>query len=127
MSKLSYNKYYDNFTQIYFSTRWLVRAVIQNRDARVPTEDESVLSSKIGTIPPNSGRLDTVRSGGMLPRRKLEICGLQTAGDALKLSILPSPCYFCIKYFTIPSGGPFWLFGGGCVRTPRTPLPTGLH
>ena len=28
-------KYYDNFTKIYFSTRWLVRAVIQNRDTRV--------------------------------------------------------------------------------------------
>ena len=32
----------------------------------------------------------------MLPRKKLEIWALQTAGNALKLLILPSPCYFCI-------------------------------
>ena len=32
----------------------------------------------------------------MLPRKKLEIWGLQTAWNALKMSILPSPCYFCI-------------------------------
>ena len=29
------------------------------------------------------------------------------------------------KYFTISSGGPLW-FLEGCVRTPCTPLPTGL-
>ena len=40
VSKLSYDKYYDNFTKIYFSARWLVRAVIQNRDTCVPTEVE---------------------------------------------------------------------------------------
>ena len=49
----------------------------------------------------------------MLPQKKLEIWGLQTAGNALKLSILPSPCY---KHFTIPSGGPFGSWGGGGVR-----------
>ena len=41
MSKLSYDKYYDNFTKIEFSDRWLVRAVIQNQDTRFPTEVES--------------------------------------------------------------------------------------
>ena len=30
------------------------------------------------------------------------------------------------KSFTIPSGGPFWLLGGGGGGTPRIPLPTGL-
>ena len=57
----------------------------------------------------------------MLPRAKLEIWGLQTAGDALIVSILPSPRYFAA--FTIPLGGLFWLpgGGGGCVR------PTGLQ
>ena len=61
-----------------------MRAVIQNRDTRFPTEVEwdSGFLSKIETIPPNSGRLDTLQ--GFL--------GLQTAGNALKLSILPSPC-----------------------------------
>ena len=31
------------------------------------------------------------------------------------------------EFFTIPSGGPFWLLGGGggCLRTPRTPLAYG--
>ena len=38
-----------------------MRAVLQNWDTRVPTEVESGFSSKIGTIPPNSGRLDTLQ------------------------------------------------------------------
>ena len=38
---LSYDKYYDNSNKIYFSARWLMRAVIQNRDTCVPTEVES--------------------------------------------------------------------------------------
>ena len=41
-----------------------MRSVIQNRDTHVPTEVESgfgILLSKIGTIPPNSGRLDTLQ------------------------------------------------------------------
>ena len=76
MSKLSCDKYYDNFTKLYFSARWLVRAVIQNRDTRFLTEVESGFSSKIETIPPNSGRLDTLQGvlggpGGMLPRKKI--------------------------------------------------------
>ena len=40
-STLSYDKYCANFTKIYFSARWLVRSVIQNRDTHVPTEVES--------------------------------------------------------------------------------------
>ena len=35
-------------------------------------------------------------SGGMLPQKKFEIWGLQTAGNALKLLILPSLCYICM-------------------------------
>ena len=30
-----------------------------------------------------------------------------------------------LQFFTVPSGGPFWLLGG-CMRTPCTPLPIGL-
>ena len=41
MSKLSYDKNYDNFTKICFSARLLVRAVIQNRNTRFPTEVKS--------------------------------------------------------------------------------------
>ena len=69
--------------KIYFSARWLVKAIIQNRDTCVPTEVESDLgfSSKIGTILPKSGCLDTLQgmfggkggSGGMLPQKKFKI------------------------------------------------------
>ena len=55
-------------------------------------------------------------------RKKLEIWGFQIAGNALKLSILPSPTLFlyCLKSFTIPSGVPLqWLLGGGiCTPAP---------
>ena len=62
---------------------------------------DSGFSSKIGTFPPNSGRLATLLGilaclGACSPVKKIEILGLQTAGNALKLSILPSPRYFCI-------------------------------
>ena len=36
----SYDKYYDNLTEIYFSADWLVRADLQNRDTRVLSEVE---------------------------------------------------------------------------------------
>ena len=92
---------------------------------RLKSSRESGFSSK----PPNSGRLATLLGflgdpGVCSFRKKLEIWGFQIAGNALKLSILPSPTLFLyrLKYFTIPSGGPFWLLGGG-VRTPRTPPP----
>ena len=39
-SLISYDKYCENFTKIYFSARWLVRAVIQNQNTHVPTEVE---------------------------------------------------------------------------------------
>ena len=35
--------------------------------------------------------------------------------------------FYHFKSFTIQSGRPFWLLGGGCVCTPHAlPLPTGL-
>ena len=57
----------------------------------------------------------------MLPWKKIENLYLQTAGNALKLSILPSPCYFAsfLKIFYNPIR---WIFlapgggGGGGVR-----------
>ena len=51
---------------------------------------------------------------------------LQTAGNALKLSILPPPRYFCIiflKIFYDPNRRTFLALGGGGAP----PLPTGLH
>ena len=58
----------------------------------------------------------------MLPRIKIEIKieVFQTAGKALRLSILAPPIYFCylffFKSFTVPLGGPFFLRGEGGVR-----------
>ena len=99
----------------------------QNQDTRVPTEVKSGFG--ISSKPPNSGRLATLLgflgdSGACSFRKKLEIWGFQIAGNALKLSIQPSPTLFLyrLKSFTIPSGGPFLLLGGG-MRTPRTPPP----
>ena len=79
--------------------RWLWELLLKL--SRLKLCRNSGFSNKIGTISPNSGSLDTLQgffggSGGMLPRKKLDIWGLQTAGNALKLPILPSPCYFCI-------------------------------
>ena len=60
------------------------------------------------------------------PEKKYKIEVFQTAGKALRLSILIPPifsCYLCsFKSFTVPLGGPFFfaLFflggGGACVR-----------
>ena len=64
--------------KIYFPARWLVRAVIQNRDTRFPTEVESGFTSIIETTPPKSRRLDTLQGlfgvpGHASPEKKLEI------------------------------------------------------
>ena len=45
-----------NMINTSFSARWLIGADLQNRDFHVSTE----VGGKIGTIPPKSGRLDTV-------------------------------------------------------------------
>ena len=34
--------------------------------------------------------------GACSPKKRIEICGPQIARNALKQSMLPSPCYFCI-------------------------------
>ena len=50
----------------------------------------------------------------MIPWKKLAIWGLQTAGNAPKLSILPSPCYFCIILNILRSHQVgFLVLGGG--------------
>ena len=45
---------------------------------------------------------------------------LQTAGKALRLSILAPPIYFCylfsFKSFAVPLGGPFFIEGEGGGR-----------
>ena len=64
----------------------------------------------------------------MLPQKKIRNLRSSTAGNALKLSILPSPCYFCI-ILNILRSHQADLFGYWGVRTPPhpPPLPTGLH
>ena len=67
-----------NLNKINFSAPWSVRANIQNRNIRVLTEVE--FSSKIGTIPPESGRMDTlckgfrgIREHGLPEKMKFEV------------------------------------------------------
>ena len=66
------------------------------------------------------------RGGGgcMLPRKKIEIWGLQTAGNALKLLIFSSPCYFCIVLNILRSHQAD-LFGSW-MGAYAPPLPTSL-
>ena len=73
---------------------------------------DSGFSSKTGIIPPKSGWMDICKGlRGILengPPEKIQIRSLQTAGNALKLSILPPSHILCnFKYFTIPSLDPF--------------------
>ena len=91
-------------------------------------------SSKIETIPPNSRRLDTLQGFWGVPgHASLEkIWNLRSSNcwKCIKILNLTITVLFLyhFRYFTIPSGGAFWLLGGS-VRTPRTPppLPTGLR
>ena len=92
---------------------------------------DSGFSSKIGTIPPNSGRLDTLQGllgcpGACSPGKKNRNLRFSNRWKCITFVNLTITVLFLyhFKYFTIPSGGPFWLLGGGgCVRTPRTPPP----
>ena len=106
-------------------------AVLQNWDTRVPTEVESVsgFSSKIGTIPPNSGRLETLQrffggSWGIVPREKnrtdLRSSNCWKCIGIVNLTIT-TLFFYHFKSFTIPSGGPFWLLGGGGGRVRAHP------
>ena len=108
---------------------WELLFKIEILVSRLKLSRDSGFSSKIETIPPNSGRLDTLQGflggpGAYSPGKKLDIWGLQTAGNALKLSILPSPGYFCIILNILRSHQAV-LFGswggGGGARAPRAP------
>ena len=101
--------------------------------SRLKLSQDSGFSSKIETIPPNSGCLDTLQGffwgpGGCFPGKKIEIWGLQTAGNALKWSILPSPCYFCniLNILRSHQADLFGSWGGACAPRAPPPLPTGL-
>ena len=94
--------------------------------SRLKLSGDSGFSSKIETIPPNSGRLLDTRQafflgGGCFPRRNLKSLNCWKCTEIVNLIITVLFLYH-FKYFTIPSGAPFWfLGGGGCVHTPRTP------
>ena len=64
ISKLSYDKYYDNFTKNVISLLvglWELLFRIGILVSRLKLSRDSVFSSKIETIPPNSRRLDTLQ------------------------------------------------------------------
>ena len=70
----------------------------------------------------------------MLSRKKLEIWGIQTAGNTFKtVNAYTTTLFLChFKSFTIASGGPYGSWegggGGGGVRAlPAHFLPTGLN
>ena len=90
--------------------------------SRLKLSRDSEFSSKIETIPPNSQRLDTLQGFFGVPGH---------ASPEKIWTLRSSNCWICIeivnltitvlflyhfKYFTIPSGEPFWLWGGGGVR-----------
>ena len=84
---------------------------------------DSGFSTKIGTIPPNSGRLDTLQGfflGGrgsedMLPRKKKRNLRSSNCWKCIEIANLTITLLFLydFKSFTIPSGGPFWLLAHG--------------
>ena len=104
--------------------------------SRLKLSWDSGFSSKIGTIPPNSGRLDTLQGffygegggggggvrGHASPKkiRNLRSSTCWKCTDIVNLTITLLFLYH-LKYFTIPSGGPFWLLGGGGACAPRAP------
>ena len=103
--------------------------------SRLKLSRDSGFSSKIGTIPPNSGHLDTLQGfflgggGGMLPRKKIRNLGSSNCWKCIEIVNLTITLLFLyhFKYFTSHQAYLFGSWGGGSVRTPRTPLPTGLH
>ena len=66
------------------------------------------------------------RSWDMLPRKKFEILDLHIAGNCQSYPhhIILNHFY---KYFTIPSGGPFWLLGEGGGAPPADPFSMNFH
>ena len=87
--------------------------------SRLKSSWDSEFSSKIETFSRNSGRLDTL----------LGFWGVQGQASLEKFrNLRSSNCWKCVeivnltitalylghfKFFTVPSGGPFWLLGGG--------------
>ena len=98
--------------------------------SRMKPSRDSGFSSKIGTIPPNSGRLDTLQGvfgggGGHALPEKIQNLRSSNCWKCIEIVNLTTTLLFLyhFKYFIIPSGGPFWLLGGACAP----PLPTGLR
>ena len=106
--------------------------------SRLKLSRDSGFSSKIDTIPPNSGRLDSLQGflggpGDVSPEkiRNLRSSNCWKCTEMVNLTVTVLFLYH-FKYFTISSGGPFFVLGGrggGGVRAHPAhppPLPTGL-
>ena len=101
---------------------------------RLKSSRDSGFSSKIGTIPSSSGRLDTLQGffgevRGHTPPKKLKFKIFKLLElNALKLSILPLPRYFCIILNLLRSHqadlfGSWGGGGGGLCAHPAHPIP----
>ena len=119
--------------KIYFPARWLVRAVIQNRDTRFSTEVESEVKSRQSRLICDAWTLCKGFGGSrdMLPRKKIRNLRSSNCWKCIEVVNFTITVLFLyhLKYFTIPSGGPFWLFGGGggSACAPRAPPPPCLR
>ena len=106
--------------KIYFPARWIVRDVIQNRDTRFPTEVESGLKSRQSRLIRDAWTLckGFLVSGACFSGKKvrnLRSSNYWKCTEIVNLTITVLFLYH-FKYFTISSGGPFWLLEGGGVR-----------
>ena len=99
--------------------------------SRLKLSRDSGFSSQIGTIPPNSGRLDTLQGffvwgGGVrghAPPEKIRNLRSSNCWKCIEIANLTITLLYLydFKSFTIPSGGPFWLLGGGVRVHPTHP------
>ena len=99
--------------------------------SRLKLSRDSGFSSKIDTIPPNSGRLDSLQGflggpGDVSPEkiRNLRSSNCWKCTEMVNLTVTVLFLYH-FKYFTISSGGPFFVLGGregACApRAPPSP------
>ena len=101
--------------------------------SRLNVSRDSGFSSKIGTIPPNAGRLDTLQGflGGPGACSPVKIINLRSP-NCCKCIEIANPTItvlflYHFKYYMIPLGGPFWLLGDDACAFRAPPHPPCLR